>query len=386
MTAKQISVAYVSTYGSRCGIATYLEELLEWLVKDKGLRLHICAPQETDSLLHADIAGVTTSTAWGRTSPALVDHLLPVVKDFDIIHFQHEHGLFRSTEAFFHALDTFKRRGKKIVVTLHTVHTYGDWQNTGFTDRMRQLADILIVHTPAAHAAVSTARGGATVLRIPHGTRTNVVLGDRDVGLSYLGVPAAWRHSTIGGTFGFIGKGKAIHTTLQAFADGLSRRLLDSKARYIVCGSASDDTYRMFLREVVDRSGCSNSIYLRDDVFVPREKVRHVMAALDYAILNTDSWTLSASGQTHVHAAYGVPVGVARRPIYDEAIQAGAIPFTVDDNNHNVTLAHVNAIAALATSKTVRAQVQESMKAFGRRTGWDKIAAQHAKVYRVLMQ
>ena len=388
MTTKQIAVAAISTYGSRCGIATYLEELLEWLVKDKGFRLHVCAPLEPDSLLHADIPGVTASTAWGRSSPALADHLLATVKDFDIIHFQHEHGLFRSTNGFFQALKTFKQRGKKVVVTLHTVRTYGDWQNTRFTDLVRQHADVVIVHTPAAHAAVATARGDAAVVRISHGTRVRVAEGTREEGLKYLGVPQAWWRNTIGGTFGFVGQGKAIHTTLQAFSEGLSRRLIDpTNTCYIVCGSTGDDhTYRVFLRDVVNRAGCGGNIFIRDDLFVPRDKVKHVMAAFDYAVLNTESWNLSASGQTHVHAAYGVPIAVARRPIYDEALQAGALPFAVELNSRSVSLSHVNAIAALASSKTVRHQIKESIRAFGRRTGWDKVAAQHAKVYRALMQ
>ena len=394
LTARQVSVNFsdmptktpvliVSTYGSRCGIATYTEELAEWLVKE-NLRIHICAPQEPDSLVNADIPGVTASSVWGRTSPALADHLLPVAKDFDIIHFQHEHGLFRSTDAFFQALKVFKQRGKKIVVTLHTVHTYGDWENTRFLDLVRIHADIVIVHTPAGHAAVAAARGDAVVIRIPHGTRCNVQFGDRTEGMAYLDVPKTWWKSVIGGTFGFIGQGKALHATLQAFADGLSRRLIDTSAKYIVCGSAHDSAYRLFLRSVVDRSGCSGNIFLRDDLFVPREKVRHVMAVFDYAVLNTESWTLSASGQTHVHAAYGVPLAVARRPIYDEAIQAGALPYITEKNTHDVTLSHVNAIAALASSSTVRKQVKDSMLAFGKRTGWNKVAKQHAAVYAAL--
>jgi glycosyltransferase involved in cell wall biosynthesis len=385
LMGKQISVAAISTFGSRCGIATYMEELGVWLVKGGDIRLHVVAPQETDSLINADVPGVTASTAWGRTSPALLDHLLPVVKDFDIIHFQHEHGLFQSTAAFFQALKGFKQRGKKIVVTLHTVHTYGTWENTQFLDRIRTLADVVIVHTAAALVAVSAARGDAAVIKIPHGTRINVQLGDREEGLKYLSVPKTWWSAVLGGTFGFIGQSKSIHGTLQAFADALSRRLIPHTCKYIVCGSASDHAYPTFLRSVVDRAGCSDNILLRDDTFVPRDKVRHVMAAFDYAVLNTESWTLSASGQTHVHAAHGVPLAVSRRPIYDEALQAGALPYDVDPNSHNVTLSHVTAIAAMATSATVRKQVKNDMLVFGRKTGWDKIAEKHRKIYKALV-
>jgi len=384
--SKRISVANVSTYGSRCGIATYLEELLVWLVKEKDLRLHVCAPQEPDSLMNADIAGVTAAPCWGRTSPALADHLMPTVKDFDILHFQHEHGLFRASGAFFHALKTFKSLGKKIVITLHTVDTYGDWQNSRFTDLIKSHADVIIVHTPAAQAALATARGKAVIVRIPHGTCVNVQRGVREEGLKYLSVPEAWMGCTIGGTFGFIGPGKAIHTTLQAFADALARRLIDTSSKYVVCGNAGDaHTYRAFLRNVIEKSGCGDSIFLRDDLFVPRDKVKHVMAAFDYAILNTESWNLSASGQTHVHAAHGVPLAVARRPIYDEALQGGALPFRVARNSHDVTLSHINAIAALTGSEATRTQIRSSIQAFGKRTGWDRVAKQHAKVYHALV-
>ena len=383
--SKPYRVALVSTWGAECGIATYSEDLSTWLT-DEGVRLSILAPLEPGTCLGRTRADVPATVVWSRQGVDLGPALLAATEGVDIVHFQHEHGLFQNVAALFQALTDLRKAGRKTVVTLHTVHGYGDWQGTGFADNLRKRADCIIVHTPACLAAVSLAQGTAPVVWVPHGTRVTVKPGVREEGLKYMNIPEAAWSGCFGGAFGFINGGKNLLVTVQAFADGLARRLIPRSCGLIICGrEALERDYMMSLQSLINATGFTGNIFLRPR-FVPRDMVPHIMAAFDFGVLNTTSAVLSASGQVHLHAAYGVPFAAARRPIYDDACAAGGLLFTLDAQSHPTDLGLINALAALGSSESVRRAVKAAVLAYGARTGWNHVAKQHAEIYRRVLQ
>jgi hypothetical protein len=108
------------------------------------------------------------------------------------------------------------------------------------------------------------------------------------------------------------------------------------------------------------------------------------MATLDYAVLNTTSHTLSASGQVHALAAHGVPFCAAERPIYRDAINAGAIPFGLEKDNA-YSIMTVNAISALANNKRMRDEIGHSICNYAQETGWPIQAKRHVALYKELL-
>jgi len=377
-------VAFITTWGDRCGIATYSEELVECLL-GIDVRVAVFAPNEPSSCQHALVQGVSAAPLWGRSSPALADTLVRATKGADIVHFQHEHGLFRDRRAFFQVLRALREHGRKTVVTLHTASEYGEAEACSFFDTLRSNVDVIVTHTPAATTALSLAQGTAHIVQIPHGTRVLQRYGSRVTGLQFLRVPERYWSDVFVGTFGFIGAGKAIHNTIKCFCDGLARRFIPPTTRYLICGDpgqgGEDAPYVQELLGLIGKLGYTDNVFLQCTKFVPRERVRDVMAAFDCAVLNTSSQTLSASGQVHLHAAHHVPLAVANRPIYHDAVQAGAVPFDVPDDSYKFSLSGVNAISALAASKAVRASVKQAMQDFAIRTAWPKVAGLYKTLY-----
>jgi glycosyltransferase involved in cell wall biosynthesis len=380
-----INVAFLSTWGSKCGISTYSEELCECLIDTGEVRIQVVAPMEEDSCMSPP-ERIPYRLIWNRNDPNLPVSIPPAVKDCDIVHVQHEYGLFRHHESFVQLLKFLRRDGIKTVVTLHTVFPYGTWQ-AGVIDSIRSNADMLITHTPEAFAAISLARGKGMVARIPHGTRVNVRPGNRETGFEFLGIPKTFHGASFGGAIGFLGPGKNVQETIKAWAEGVNRGLINpSRSGLIICGDVDEKVF--FYREILENHkrdcGYAENIFLVPK-FIPREQMRHVMATLDYAVLNTTSQTLSASGQVHALAAHGVPFCAAERPIYRDAINAGAIPFSLGAENA-YTIMTVNAIAALANSNTqMEMDMLGALKAYVKETGWPVQAKRHVSLYKELL-
>lgn len=199
-------------------------------------------------------------------------------------------------------------------------------------------------------------------------------------------IPPRFRKANFCGALGFIGPGKNIHETIKAWASGVNRGLIDANRwGFIVVGDIDEGVF-FYKRELEDYTrdcGYAENIFIVPK-FIPREEIRHVMAAFDFVVLNTCSNTLSASGQVHALAAHGVPFCAAERPIYRDAINAGAIPFALGAENSH-TIMTINAIAALSSSREMRLEIKKSIKKYAKETGWPIQARRHIEIYKELL-
>ena len=378
-------IALATTWGSSCGIATYSEEYVAALLKLKH-EVVVLAPAEPGSCMRETIS-VPVVQCWDRRMVmSRLDQVVNTAPGFDIIHFQHEHGLWHGDTTFIDLLRQTSRTSKaKIVVTLHTMFPYGQWVRSGFYDGLKAVADGIIVHTPECRANIALASGTrAELATIVHGTRLEA-LGDRKTGLKLLAIPELyWDKAVIGLVFGFQGPGKNTSCTIRAFAESIVRRYHDNGV-LVVCGvEAGGGGYFAELELIVAESGYGKRIFLRP-MFTAVKDVPHVFAAADFGVLNTMSHSMSASGAAHVYARYGLPIAVAMRPIYAEAMRAGAVPFWLSEDAASPTLSLVNAIGALARDKGLREDGGKAMRAFAEETCWDHVAARHAEFYQCIL-
>lgn len=366
-----MKVALVTTWGQDCGIATYSEELAE--AAPEGLQFYALGPEEARG--DRTLPQVPERRAWCRGDTQLAMRLLPLLEGCDVVHFQHEFGLFPHAWPFIGAVRELRKR-LPVVVTLHTAYPYGEARWTTWADALCQSASAVVVHTASAMAAVGCARGGALLRHLPHGTRI-VSRGEARHGLATLRVEEG---VSVGLALGFVGIGKNLICTVRAFAEAKARRLLPESALFCVVG-AGDPQYSGLVRGTMTECGGDlNFRYVAG--FLPSAEVRHVMAAATYGILNTVAWSLSASGAAHVLAGHGVPFACASRPIYEEGIAAGAVPFSLRPDNGEPDISLINAIAALARpGGAVAATVRESVMGFAHRTRWESVAQRHLKLY-----
>jgi glycosyltransferase involved in cell wall biosynthesis len=298
----------------------------------------------------------------------------------DVVHFQHEFGLWGQNDGFIQQLRAVREAGARVVITLHTVFPYGGYDHrTGFFDRLRHVTDAIIVHTPHAYTALEMARGPVPVYLVPHGTPEEPP-GDPARGYDYLELKRR-DDSVLCLVFGFVGHGKNIEGTVFAFAEGLARRWIPPNVTLCIVGDASDERYPMYLEQAIDATGYGPCIkFMRK--LVPVGTVPHIMAAADFAVLNTNAHTLSASGAVHAHIAHGVPLAVAARPIYHDALSAGALPFDLNDEHPNrPTLSAITALSVLARCPTARAIVSDGMKKLAAETRWSTLVERYKNLY-----
>lgn len=384
-------VAYVTTWGCACGIATYSEELVAAL-QAAGL----CQPlilASADSCLRPVGVEVPTQLAWARSDPQLGEHLIAITDTppgIDVVHFQHEDGLFPDPRAFFRTLAMLRGRGKvKTVVTMHTVREYGGWTFSGFLDALVDLADAVVVHTPEALAAIACSTGNhAKLTLIPHGCDTTVREGDRTRGFELLGIPETFRgKSVVGLAFGFFGPNKNLIATVRAVGAVIARRLC-SKIVFVLSGDNAEQ-HQIYMSNVAGATyatGYFDRFILRKS-FTPVADIPDVMAAVDFGVLNTTSHVLSASGAANVFLRHGVPLAVANRPIYTDAIRAGAIPFNIDEGRvEEPSGSMINAVAALARSAAVRSAVRAEELRHIQDVAWSRVAQLHHDLYQELLK
>lgn len=379
-------LSIVSTWKSRCGIATYSEYLVDAL--KEHVRVEVLGAVTPGESMPID-NGIPVRYCWVRGSDNLVKSVAECTRGRDVVHFQHEYGLFPDNDIFFDALRAAHDNGAKTVVTLHTPPLYGSWETVAFIDKLCVFSDAIIVHTAIGSACLGACARPPIWIR--HGTRVDVH-GDRQKGLDLLNIPIGIRSWSFGGSIGFIGENKNIAATLRAFATGMSRGLIPKTGHaFIVAGDVPDagyafqdakSPYLLHLEDVVNKI-CHPGVLMRS-AFIPRESLGDVMAVLDYGVLNTRADTYSASGQVHEYIAHGVPLIVAQRHIYADAIEAGSPSFIPIKEPGAFSDEMVSAIAGLATNRRLRQSISWGFEAYRTFTSWKNIGKAHLRVYKEL--
>jgi glycosyltransferase involved in cell wall biosynthesis len=386
-----MKVGYVTTWRTECGIATYTEELIEAARGDACFKPYVLAPVSIQNAWNSNTNFSVLPCWYNAASVPSAESIANAVEqlDLDIVHYQHEYGLWPNTSAFLDTLKTVAaRREEKTrqVVTLHTVFNYGQDAHAWWYDELGKYATV-IVHTMAGLGSVACLHSapGNAVVRIPHGTRRilNNAPDAREQGRQLLNLEQWPDVSCWGISLGFIGHGKNILATLRALLQGYAQDRLRGVG-FIVTGVIKDPHYGYTLSSFVNSTGMDRYVCLADHFWTP-EEIPKIAAAADFGVLNTCSTALSASGQVHLYASCGLPLIAANRPIYVDALSAGALPFEVDTlRQEEPHISLLNAMAAMARDASLRNSIRDKMRRLAKNSDWSLIAQRHAEVYKAI--
>ena len=103
-----VKVLHFSTHGEDCGIGKYQEMFLEAMADSKDIKNEFF-----------DVSPNRIRTMNSDDKQKVYAQLVEQLKDFDILHVQHEFSFYPMDE-FLRACQAAKQAGKKLVVTLHT--------------------------------------------------------------------------------------------------------------------------------------------------------------------------------------------------------------------------------------------------------------------------
>lgn len=382
-------ILHVSTWGVPCGIATYCGNLVGALEK-RGIHNDVFAlePHAWRSYLPTDIR---------RLQAGIIERAAAA----DLVHIQHEHGLFGLANGARHAARNFGgvlsgilRVGRPVVTTFHTSPISGKqhrglaslldpiknfnrqrtWQSRVAapfaSSRGRALA---VVHAaPTRHALVRSGIPEAAVRVVPHGClpqRTHAI--DKSAAKRALGMDEGAKLLTI---FGFIGPYKGHDIAVKALTH------LPPEYRLAICGGShpesKDPFFNRLLRQIT-RLGLRERVTITG--WLPTAEAEVFYAATDVCVAPyREGSGLSASGAVTWALSSGRPVVASKIDAF-QAIQREAACMLMTTPEQPQELAW--AVERLSGDPAATARLVEAAGDFCVRNSWDVVADRTIDIY-----
>lgn len=343
-----MNILMITPWNARCGIFTYSRELANALAQ-KDVDIYIMRLPR-----------------FGVKTPELLQDIadrIPV-KGIDLIHVQHEYGLYQSLEGgFFGAL---KQLGIPVVTTMHAT---GNFE----IDRViYDVSDKIIVHNEFCRRGFDTDK---TVV-IPHGCKKPIICPPKEVCRAAHNIPA---QALIVGYCGFISNYKGLEVLIQAMT-----RIPD--AALLIAGGWHLQEETAYINQL---KALTNSVLHKRCQwigYVPDEQLSLAYGAMDVVVY--PSKFMSESGALLMALSHGKAV-IARDlpPVREKGVvPAGFPPQSID------TLATFKSEDELVEKMTIllkdvelRGGLETRARAYAEANSWDKIAERHRKLYEEIL-
>lgn len=330
---KELSIAHVSPYFCRCGIATYSEYLCKAL-GDLGV----------------EVFGVRLPR-FGEKTPEILQNVVDKIpKDIDLIHVSHEYGLYQWLEKPFYAM--LKQLGKPIITTIHAP----GFKNDGIISAG---SNAVIVHNEFC-----SKRFAYPSVIIPHGASL-VKCPEKDACKKAYGIDP---RIPVVGYLGFIGEMKGLETLISAMTKVPDAALL-------MCGGwhLGDGTAYMWGLKDKTNALLQGRCHWTD--FIPDEQLSTAYGGFD--ILVYPSIHSTESGGLLLALSHGKAVISSDVPPAKEKEKLGAlITFKTNDVEDLA-----DKIKFLLENEAERCKLEESATKFCEATTWSKVAKMHISLY-----
>jgi glycosyltransferase involved in cell wall biosynthesis len=311
----------------------------------------------------------------------------------DVVHIQHEFGIFGADDRFLDVLLSLKRAQLPVIVTMHTVHTdlsvdmgcgwFRGFSLAGINIEAHQraigrLADMLIIHHdgPIRQALVRQGVDKGVIRTVAHGT----VCTQHEVALP-ASLPAGAADPLIVAP-GYLRKSKNLSIVMEAFALIFRSR---PSARLWMGGFAQQRTGGRDGAPLESYFATAKTLCIEDAVTfqsepVPEAELTRLLRLADVVLCVYDEDSRSVSGILHRAIGAGAIVVASRRPKFQEL--ADVCDELLVDPGRPVELARL--ISRIIDDVPFRNEVRELLGELARRTSWPRVASAHVELYRLL--
>ncbi|GGF13595.1 hypothetical protein GCM10011611_19160 [Aliidongia dinghuensis] len=362
--SQPLRVAWISTWGVRCGVAEYSRFLMDYLAQPDGGRtapMLVLADGRTPPSTEAN--GLHIDPSWALADSDSLDDLARAVAaaDSDAIVIQHQPGLILWPDLA-HLLKDQRIRNRITVVTLHAALHLLDLpeeERSNVVDALRGTTRIL-VHRVADLNLLKDLGLTANVTLFPHGVPPRAPTAAAR--------PLTPSDAPVIGCYGFFLPGKGIPRLIESVAQlrqawpNLKLRLVN--AEYPAPESAAEIER---CRQLAAALGVSDAIEW-DTAFNPHETSMRQLSSCDLLVLPYDESKESASGAVRIALSSGVPVAVTPTAIFEEANDAVHRFAAID------VAAMVSDLDQLLRDQPRRAHLQEITAAWLAERSWDILA------------
>jgi len=314
-----VKVALITPWKVKCGIASYSEALSKNLA-EKDMDVYIIRLPR-----------------FGRKSAPIFDQVvnkIPVL-DMDLIHVQHEYGLFNRHEATFY--NRLKRLGKPIVSTMHAVG------NSGIDRAIANASDKMIVHNEFCKKRLKL---DSEV--IPHGCKPSETM-----------------------PCGFISSYKGLETLIEAVSKIPHSALLIGGGWH----TEQETHYIATLNQMTQELLPDRCKWLG---FVPDEELAMAYGAMDVVVY--PSIFSTESGALLMALSHGKAVIANRLPPFKEKEKLGALTTFRGVNSL------VKKIRLLLKDEEYRASLEEGARDYAEANTWSKVADKHVNLYKTVLE
>lgn len=331
-----MKIAMVTSWNVRCGIATY--------ARDLALAL---AQQDVETL-------VVRLPRFGTKSQELMLRVAERVPylDVDLVHVQHEYGLYQGFEApFFTAM---RQHGKPIVTTMHAV---GNWE---LDVLLSGVSNRVIVHNKTC-----AKRFPFPSVMIPHG----VAMAEPTERVKAKALMGIHKDVPIVGYLGFISNYKGLETLISAMTKVTNAGLL-------ICGGWHADTKNDYIDRLQQWSKklLGNRVLWKG--FVPEESLADAYGAMD--VLVYPSRFATESGALLHGIGYGKAIIASDVDSFKEKEEDGAL------TTFSGEAGLADKIANLLKDADTRSKLELGAREYAKENSWARVAEKHVALYKQL--
>lgn len=318
-------ILLVATYPPReCGIATYTFDLKNALDNkfENCFDIKICA-LETETEKHSykgeevDLILTTDDAASYESIAATIN----LDKNLELVMIQHEFGLFKSNEEAF--IKFLKAITKPIIIAFHTVLPEPNKDLEKTVKQLASIAKIVTVMTKSSAELLQNTYGvnPEKIKIISHGTHLVKHL-DKSI--------LKEKYNVLGrkiiSTFGFLGPGKSIETTLYALPEVIKQH---PDILFLIVGkthptlfSEQGNAYMESLEKIVDDLKISDHVKFVTK-FVPLPELLEYLQLSDCYVFTSKDPNQAVSGTFSYAVSCGCPILSTPIPHAREVLQEG---------------------------------------------------------------
>ena len=374
-----MKIAFVSTYlPQQCGIATYTDYVIHGLQKvNPGLGIKVVAEKGASPLKRGRFEVVP---CWDRNEN-YVEPILNNIKDADIVHIQHEYGIYKLDDRLPTLLKRLNAERKRTIITIHCIKPLHFAKRgvmtmaENYAKRIAELADEVIVHLDSQKAILERIGIPSEKIHIiTHGTAISDA--DQKDSRRRLQLPEEGKIITV---FGFINPFKGLDVSLEAFDE--IREEVEDVYLFIAGGlaptaSEKDRKYVRFLKKTIKKNKLADNVIFSDN-FIPNEEIPYVFGASDVVVYPHYHEDRSASGSLHLAIGAKKPVIAYRVPKFETVKNISDELLVLPGDVSGIARTAIR----LFTDKEFEQYVLERTEQYRRATSWPVTVRKHLRLY-----
>ncbi len=375
----KMKITYVSTYlPQQCGIATYTNYVIQGIQKVSPLvDIKVVAEKGAAPVKQERFEVVP---CWDRNED-YVEPIISNIEDSEIVHIQHEYGIYGLDDRLPTLLTRLKAERKRTIITIHSIRPLQFSQRWVMTraencvKRLAELADEVIVHLESQKAILERLKIPLEKIHIiTHGTALSDA--DKKESRRRLQLPEEGKILTV---FGFLNPIKGPDVSLEVLKE--IREEVEDVYLFIAGGlaptaSEKDRKYVQFLKETIKKDKLTDNV-LFSNGFIPNEEIPYVFGASDVVLYPHYHEDRSASGSVHLAIGAKKPVIAYRVPKFEVVKNISDELLILPGNVSGIAKTAIR----LFTDKEFEQYVLKRTEQYRRATSWPVTVRKHLRLY-----